>query len=113
MKRKFGYILYFILLSLLTIATAVLAFLPRGGGNADISELVDVDALESLLDDKYNYMSEKSDDALKIASTKSDSVNVEFFDSLAGDFSEKGIGFFHYERGRLQHWSTNDIPVPV
>ena len=113
MKRKFGYILYFTLLSLLTIATAVLAFLPRGGGNADISELVDVGALESLLDDKYNYMSEKSDDALKIASTKSDSVNVEFFDSLAGDFPEKGIGFFHYERGRLQHWSTNDIPVPV
>ena len=95
------------------VAAAVLAFLPRGDGNTDISELVDADALESLLDDKYNYMSEKSDDALKIASTKSDSVNVEFFDSLAGDFSEKGIGFFHYERGRLQHWSTNDIPVPV
>ena len=113
MKRKIGYILYFTLLSLLMVAAAVLAFLPRGDGNTDISELVDADALESLLDDKYNYMSEKSDDALKIASTKSDSVNVEFFDSLAGDFSEKGIGFFHYERGRLQHWSTNDIPVPV
>ena len=35
--------------SLLTIATAVLAFLPRGGGNADISELVDVDALVDAL----------------------------------------------------------------
>lgn len=113
MKQKIGYILYFTLLSLLTIAAALLAFLPRGGGNADISELVDANALETLLADKYDYMSEKSDDALKIASTRSDSVNVEFFDSLAGDFSEKGIGFFHYERGRLQHWSTNDIPVPV
>ena len=113
MKRKIGYILYFTLLALLTIAAAVLAFMPRGGGNADISELVDSDALESLFADKYDYMSEKSDDALKIATTRSDSVNVEFFDSLAGDFSEKGIGFFHYERGRLQHWSTNDIPVPV
>ena len=113
MKRKIGYILYFTLLSLLTVVAAVLAFMPRGGGNADISELVDADALEALLADKYDYMSEKSEDALKIATTRSDSVNVEFFDSLAGDFSEKGIGFFHYERGRLQHWSTNDIPVPV
>ena len=113
MKRKIGYILYFTLLSLLTIVAAVLAFMPRGGSNADISELVDTNALEALLADKYDYMSEKSDDALKIATTRSDSVNVEFFDSLAGDFSDKGIGFFHYERGRLQHWSTNDIPVPV
>ena len=113
MKTKLVRILYFSLLSILAVVAAVFAFMPHGDGVVDVEELVDKQSLENLLQEKYLYITEKSEVALKIASTKSDSVNVEFFDSLAGDFSEKGIGFFHYERGRLQHWSTNDIPIPV
>jgi len=113
MKRKIFVILYFVLLTLLTVAAAVLAFLPSDGGRTDISEIVDARSMESLLEKKYDYMSKTGENALAIASTKSDSTNVEFFDALASDFPEKSIGFFHYELGRLRHWSTNDIPVPV
>lgn len=106
MKTKVWRILHFTLLTILAVVAAVFAFMPHGDGVVDVEELVDKQSLENLLQEKYLYITEKSEVALKIASTKSDSVNVEFFDSLAGDFSEKGIGFFHYERGRLQHWST-------
>lgn len=112
-KNSLCRILYFSLLSVLIAVSAAIAFMPHGDGEVDVAKLVDRQSIEALLKEKYSYIGARSTEALTIASTKSDRVNVEFFDSLASDFPEKGIGFFLYERGRLLHWSTNDIPVPV
>lgn len=113
MKKKILPILYFSLLALFIAVSAILAFVPEESRRDEIRDVVCGDAIESLLQERYLYMSEKAEYVLSMVSTRVNTVNVEFFDSLASDFADYGVGFFHYEMGRLQHWSTNDIPVPV
>ncbi len=110
-KRFVG--ISFSILGIMIVIACIFAFLPKDNGTPQINDFVQTDVIEELLKEKYDYISEKNEEAIVIINSQSDRENIEFFDSLATDFAERGIGFFHYERGRLQHWSTNDIPMPV
>lgn len=101
------------LLSVLIILSAAIAFGPENKQNDTINDILNKSEIENSLKENYQHIAQNNANIAKAVGTMFDNDITRLFDSLAIDFDKYQIGYFHYNHGLLEHWSTNDIPMPT
>lgn len=105
--------IYFIFVSVIIVAVAILAFKGNLNIQVSINDFVKADAVESVLTQKLSALNNYNNTNVEISKFGNDSLNYRYFTELEPLFKTQQIGFFHYYDKSLVHWSTSDIPMPT
>ena len=76
-------------------------------------DTINVDNIESVLNNKYSSLKSKSSIVEKRLLEDTVGINDYFYNDCEDLFAEEGVGLFLYENNELKYWTTNNIPVPT
>ncbi|PLX05744.1 MAG: hypothetical protein C0596_18785 [Marinilabiliales bacterium] len=79
----------------------------------DKSQGLDIEYIETELQQKYAYLEEQLKTISEEISTDTESAEKYFYTESSEIFKEQGIGYFYYYKNELKYWTTNNIPLPT
>lgn len=105
--------LYIIILAVLFLISASIAYIFKTDTNLDTKNIIDVENTGRVLEEKYSYLKTEIENIAKKIYREDFNKEDFFYSECKGLFEKSEIGFFYYENNRLKYWTSNNIPVPV